>query len=417
MVKRRPAFRTPSTEEAFPASVRASRRKVVYVDHCADLSGGQIALCRLVEALTGVDPHVILAVDGPLRQRLEDAGIQVEVLALDERARNTSRLLIAPSVHTVQLAWTVLRYSWRLHGRLRAIQPDLVHTNSLKSAVYGSIAARMAGIPVVCHLRDRLAGDYMSGSAMRLMRGVLRVLPHAVIANSLATMSTLAPQTSAVRISGAVAYDPIPAGSDPPSTAPGAPFTVGMVGRLAAWKGQDVFLRAFARAFPDGSARAVVLGSAMFDEGDYPQQLERLVDGLGLREMVDMPGFVEDVRAHLCQFDVLVHASVIPEPFGQVVVEGMAAGRPVVASDAGGPSEVITNGVNGLLVPAGDVEALAEALLRLRDSPDTRAALGAAARVKAAEFTPEGVARQVSAVYDALLAHPRGALEKFPPYS
>jgi glycosyltransferase involved in cell wall biosynthesis len=112
-----------------------------------------------------------------------------------------------------------------------------------------------------------------------------------------------------------------------------------------------------------------------------------------------MVGFSTDVNGHLAQFDALVHASVIPEPFGQVVVEGMAAGLPVIATEAGGPSEIITDGVNGLLYTPGDVAALASAMVQLRDSPARRAALGAAARLKAREFRPDRVAEQVMAVY------------------
>lgn len=264
------------------------------------------------------------------------------------------------------------------------------------------MAARAAGVPVVCHLRDRLATDYMSPAAARMMRVLLRALPQAVIANSRATMSTLTPSTSAVRIWGAVAYDPAP--QPPAGGRSGArpEFTVGMVGRLARWKGQDVFLEAFARAFPDHDARAVIVGSAMFDEGEYAVELERMLDELGIRASVDMTGFQADVNRYLEQFDALVHASVIPEPFGQVIVEGMAAGLAVIATDAGGPSEIITNGLNGLLYPPGDVEALAAAMVQLRDHPEMRAALGTAARLKAREFHPDRVAEQVMAVYRVL---------------
>ncbi len=98
-----------------------------------------------------------------------------------------------------------------------------------------------------------------------------------------------------------------------------------------------------------------------------------------------------------------MHASVIPEPFGQVVVEGMAAGLPVIASDAGGPAEVITDGVDGLLCPPRDAAALAEHLRRLADDPDERARLGAAARLRATAFRPDRIAGDVREAYDQVL--------------
>jgi glycosyltransferase involved in cell wall biosynthesis len=101
---------------------------------------------------------------------------------------------------------------------------------------------------------------------------------------------------------------------------------------------------------------------------------------------------------------VAVHASVTPEPFGQVVVEAMAAGLPVVAAAAGGPAEVVTDGVDGILVPPGDVDRLAAALRRLAGDADLRDRLGQAGRVRAAAFRPEAVAASVMELYRAVLA-------------
>src|SRR4029079_17908785 len=95
----------------------------------------------------------------------------------------------------------------------------------------------------------------------------------------------------------------------------------------------------------------------------------------------------------------LVVPSLVPEGFGLTVVEGMAAGLPVVAPDAGGPAEIIRHDVDGLLVPPGDTVALADALRRLAADPATRRRLGDAARSRAGDFTPEhSAARLVDAL-------------------
>ena len=179
-------------------------------------------------------------------------------------------------------------------------------------------------------------------------------------------------------------------------------LVVGIVGRLAPWKGQDVFLRAFAEAFPTGTERALVVGGALFGEDAYGDELRRLVVDLGIADRVEFTGHVDDVGAPLQRMHVVVHASVIAEPFGQVVVEAMAAGRAVVATAAGGPLEVIDDGVNGLLVPPGDVTVLAATLRRLADDEIEREALGALAVVRAADFRPERIAPDVLRLYRRL---------------
>lgn len=332
---------------------------------------------------------------------LEGQGATVEVFPLDDEARRTTRNQVNRGFHSLVLAVRVIVHAWRLSFRIRRAGADVVHTNSLKSAVYGSLAGWMANVPVVCHLRDRLATDYMSSGGARMMRLVMRMLPSAVIANSMETMSTLAPATTALRVFGAVAYDPVPihtiAGDERNDN-----LVIGMVGRLSQWKGQHVFIEAFSKAFPDGGATGVIVGSAMFGEGAYEEELKQQIVDLGLQERVTLAGFTTDVAGYLNQFDILVHASVIPEPFGQVVAEGMAAGLPVIASDAGGPSEVIESGVTGILLPPGDVDALAAAMVELGNSRQKRLALGAAARIKSAEFRPARIAEQVMAIYGVL---------------
>jgi glycosyltransferase involved in cell wall biosynthesis len=338
---------------------------------------------------------------------LQSAGISVEVLPMPEASRALSRNAVRPRILPLVSLWHTARYIVAVRGRLRALSPDLVHTNSLKSALYGSVAARLAGVPVACHIRDRIADDYLPAAAVRLVRAALRVVPNVVIANSEATLATLGGRIrSGVVISSPVIYDAVTASAAARRQASGGPVRVGMVGRLAPWKGQHVFLEAFARAFPDGDDTAVLVGAALFGEDDYERELRGLVNRLGIGSRVEFAGFVDDVPAAMAAIDILVHASVVPEPFGLVVVEGMAMGLPVVAAAAGGPLEVVTNGVDGMLSPPGNVAALSETLALLAADPALRARLGSQARLRSAAFSPERVAAATLAVYDRLLGGP-----------
>jgi glycosyltransferase involved in cell wall biosynthesis len=354
---------------------------------------------RLLPALArSVDVHVILGEDGPLVERLRDRGIQTEVIPLAPRLRDVRRETVQPARLDPRAVIQVPGAVFRLSRRLRALDADLVHTNSLKAAFYGGVAARLAGVPAIWHVRDRIATDYLPRAAVVLVRVASRLLPAAVVANSLATLETL----PAVR-STSLLYNPVvPDAVEPLPTVARAETMgtmIGMVGRFAPWKGQDVFLAAFARAFRGTAVRARVIGSSLFGEEAYAESLRRQAERLGIAGQVEFRGFREDVWAELRELDVLVHCSVRPEPFGQVVLEGLAAGVPVIAAAAGGPTDLITDGVSGLLTTPGDSAELAAAMRRLVDDADLRERLAAAGRRRSRDFTPERTAARLLDVY------------------
>lgn len=392
-------------KRAISRSSQGTRRlggplKVVYLDHVARMSGGEIALLRLLPHLDRVDPHVILAEQGPLVAQMDLTGVSSEVLPFADDARNLHRDEVGGTGVPVRAAAATTAYVLRLARRLRRLQPDLVHANSLKSGVYGSLAARLAGIPMVWHVRDRIDGDYLPRPAVLLIRRMTRQLADAVVANSQATMSTLGTHNNSSAL-----YRVLPdvLGEAPTRQRVGDhPLTYGVVGRLAPWKGQDLFLRAFARAFPAGEERAVLVGGALFGEDEYAAQLPRLAARLGIADRVELRGHRDDVWTELARLDVLVHASVSPEPFGQVVLEGMAAGVPVIAAGAGGPAEILRNGETGVLYRPSDEPGLADAMVRLADR-GLRERLSATARDSLEPYSPQIVAAELQQVYETVL--------------
>lgn len=380
-------------------ALREGRVRVAYVGHSATLSGGELGLVRLLPRLEHVEPHVILGEDGPLVSKLMDRDISVEVSpmppAMAKFRRDRGPLTWLPAVVAT------VRYVFQLRSLLRARRPDVVHTVSLKAALYGGIAGRLAGIPVVWSVRDRITGDYLSPVAVRLVRMAADILPQVVIANSAATALTLDGCSAPIRVIPPAAFDQLPARPRPRNA---RPFRIAMVGRLAPWKGQDVFLRAFAEAFAAGDETALIVGDSLFGEEEYAAGLRVLVKRLGVADRVEFLGFRDDVMALLRDAHVLVHASVLPEPFGQVVVQGMAAGIPVIAAAAGGPREIIDDGIDGFLVPPGNVGVLASRLRTLRGDEELRARLGAAGRSRAADFSPTAIAAQTELVYEDLIS-------------
>jgi glycosyltransferase involved in cell wall biosynthesis len=189
--------------------------------------------------------------------------------------------------------------------------------------------------------------------------------------------------------------------------AEGVPL-VGLVARYDTWKGHAVFLEAAARMRKTrADVRFVMVGGSL--NGEQLPHVERYRDSvlmkrkqLGLEEAVAVVGHREDVPSVLAGLDVLVCPS-DHEPFGMIVLEALAAGTPVVASDSGGPSEILEHGRSGLLFATGNPAALAEAVLRILDDPGLRQRLReeGGRRVRGS-FASVRYARDVEALYDGL---------------
>jgi glycosyltransferase involved in cell wall biosynthesis len=168
---------------------------------------------------------------------------------------------------------------------------------------------------------------------------------------------------------------------------------IGIVGRMQRWKGMHVLLEAMVRIleqYPD--AHCVIVGDRHKTEPDYRDYLEARISELALSDCVSLVGQQSNVPEWMQAMDIVVHAS-DNEPFGLVIIEAMALGKPVVAGNTGGPLEIISPNVNGLLTPYGDSAALSKAILHYLDNPDFAKKLGVAARQRAEDFSMEQYAR------------------------
>jgi len=187
---------------------------------------------------------------------------------------------------------------------------------------------------------------------------------------------------------------------------------VGVVGRLDWWKGHEYFLEALAEvAQRIPNLRGLIVGAPENTprNREYYQKLQSLTKSLGLDGKVVFTGFRGDVPRLMSALDVIVLSSSAPEPFGRVVIEGMAAGKPVVATAAGGVLDIIDDGVNGLLVPRQDSKAMAEAILELLSDREKARRIGLAARRRAEkQFTVQRHVVAVQQMYDAVLGAPQG---------
>ncbi|WP_345752397.1 glycosyltransferase [Microbacterium rhizophilus] len=386
----------------------AASLRVLVVDHTGQEGGAELALLRVLERLHGTraDVRAVLFSAGPFAGRLRAAGVPTAVLALDPTVNGTSReRVLSPATLARSLARTA-RFVPRLARAIREARAELVVANSLKAAILTAVAAPLAGRRWVWHLHDRLARDYLPTPLVAALRTLAVLGPRAIVVNSRATLATL---PTAARRKATLAYPGLAAGAFETAPAPeGAPL-VGLIGRVSPTKGQREFLEAAAvvsPSYPD--VRFRVVGAALFGEAAYEAEIRALPGSLGIADRVEFTGWVPDVGPHLRELTLLVHASPVPEPFGQVVVEAAAARVPVVATAAGGVPEILDPGWAdsgrddavrvaplGLLVRPGDVDALAGAIRLALDDPPARAARAAAAAADAARFAIERTAERV----------------------
>jgi len=299
----------------------------------------------------------------------------------------------------------------RLARLMRARKPDLILNWSAKTQLYGSPAAVLAGmagrvvwwqqaIPTRFYWLDRLAtllpstavGCYSQAAA----DAQARLWPHRSIFVVNAGSPVPAPEADGER-------DPL--------ELPGDVTVVGLVGRLQPWKGQDRLLAAQALLRERGHAvHTVIVGGDSYGlSPEYAASLFPLAARLGISDAVTMTGEVPDAGPYMRQMDILVNAS-DPEPFGIVLLEGMARGVPVVAVDAGGPGEFIDHGRTGMLARSGEPPALADALEPLLGSAELRREMGLRGQERfLADFTEEALRRRFFTRFEEVLARKRAA--------
>ncbi|MCE3199011.1 glycosyltransferase family 4 protein [Paenibacillus sonchi] len=376
--------------------------KVAYIDHTAKWSGGEVALFNILTNISNqIEPLVILAEEGALAERLREKGIDVRVIPLDESIRNRGRNTVNLGAPAAALG--LLAYGRKLAPILKQEKVDCVHTNSLKSAFYGAVAAKKAGVPLIWHIRDHIGAPYLKPVVAKAIRLLSRLLPNGVIANSHSTLNALElPRTKKTLVVYSAFAKAIGEGIGKREQQ--KDFNVLLVGRLAQWKGQHIVLEA-AKAFKnDSRVKFWLAGDALFGEEAYKNELIQKIQQDELTN-VSLLGHVDDIQGLMSKADLLIHTSITPEPFGQVIVEGMAAGLPVIASNEGGPVEIVVPGVTGLLIQPGDPVVLADSITWMLNHPEERKRMADSGMKRVKEhFVIENTVKDIVDYYKGLLA-------------
>jgi len=333
---------------------------------------------------------VVLPVPVPLQVGRTFASGLVRMLASYARkAVNGARALTAS---VARLAIVVFR-----------IKPDLIHlNNSVSSAGYEWFtAARLCGAKWITHQRG-FSPSVPAAEHLDCVIGISRAVAQDVAKRTPRLAARVVHIYNGIDVDAYVRR----AQTRPPEAVrrefdvqPGQ-MLIGLIGNIQEWKGQDVLLRALPRLSTTTACRCLIVGDTPNDGREFEARLRGIVGTLGLQDRVVFTGYRSDVSAIVSASDVVVHTSVLPEPMGRVVLEGMALGKPVIATDHGGPKEILEHGRTGFLVAPGDPDALATCLNGLLVSPELRRQIGNQAKTHVANsFSAVEYARRVQDVY------------------
>jgi len=344
--------------------------RILFVNHTGELGGAELTLLPIAHRYRD-RCAVVLLKDGPLRLRLEELGVQVILLPGGEGMLGVKRQ--GSGLRALASAPAVLGAVWRLARLARGF--DVIYANTQKSAIVSFLAGMLTGTPVVWYLHDIMSPQHFAGVQRKAVIGLANWAAHSIICNSTASRDAFVvcggdPRRITVAPAGVDPhlFEEVPgseSGAIRRETHVGDAPLVGMFGRLAPWKGQHVLIEALPQM---EGVHAVFVGDALFGEERYRDEIQARARALGVAGRIHWLGFRDDIPQLMRSCDLVVHASVSPEPFGRVIVEAMMARRPVIASAHGASAELLGAEYPFLVAP-GDPSALAEAINRAFTTP------------------------------------------------
>jgi glycosyltransferase involved in cell wall biosynthesis len=395
-----------------------NRKVVLYLSHSAGLYGAELCLLTLVARLdkTRFLPIVILPNNGPLKQKLEELNVIVKVVP-SIRAWLTKRSGIQIFFYFLAVIPFVFVSVWCLRQIVTRYKVDLIHTNSLV-VIDGALTAQISGIPHIWHARELLIPEtvfhFLFGPQVAL--SVIKRLSDQIIAISLGVKQTFCQQNDCSKL--IVVHDGTELETFQPTYAkasirsqlgiPDDVLLVGEVGRVTTAKGYEDFVTAAAivkKIIPN--VAFIGIGGRSKLDIVYEQKILKLTNKYNLQDSFKLVGYRDDVPVIMSALDLLVLPS-RSEPLGLVLMEAMAAGKPVIGTKVGGIPEIIEDGVTGLLVPPQSPDKLAEAIITILQNRSLARQMGEAGRQRVRErFSADQHVAKIQEIYEELCSSKR----------
>ncbi len=394
--------------------------KLLFLNAVGVIGGAERVLISILSNLKTHCPnlHLILIVltDGALIETAEKIGVEVIYLPLPQSINRLgdsgfkTRFRVLSKLNLLfqmgQSVPSLLGYLRQLKHTIQQLQPDLIHSNSIKTHLLLAFL-RKVKCPIVWHIHDFYGTRPLVATLLKWAKRSA---------------------TSAISISTAIATDaeallnPLPIHTiyntvDLNYFVPSSIeqhnsdcLNIGLVATFARWKGHEIFLQAAAQvmaAIGDIPVRFQIIGGPIYQTQGSQfsiEELQEIVKQLDLEPVVDFLGFQKEMVTVYQGLDIVVHASTQPEPFGLVILEAMACGKPVIVSCAGGAAELFTPHHDAIGVPPNDAPALAHALIELICDRNQRQRLGQHARETIEQrYRPEQQIEAIATVFQSLI--------------
>ena len=399
-------------------------RKILFIHHGGGIGGAPISMLQLVAALDPerYEPRVYFSQPGPIIDLARDMGVHAEVYPLFSAffygAHVPMRLRML--VRFLSQFWSTMRATRTLVRRER---PDLIHLNT-SVLVPAAVAVKREGIPLVWHSREAPGPNPW---LRRWHVGIMSRLSDRIVAASRFVGEAFTGLNEVNVVHNSVDLEDYMVDKQKVRASVRREFgltltapVVGMLGTVQTVKGHDLLLRAaqrVVRQVPD--ARFLIITGGV-DEAyrrswrgrvkralrlplDNLERMRRRVETLGMQDHFVFTGFRMDIPELMAAIDVLTFLPQAPEGFGRPLIEAMAIGSPIVASDIG-PTREIMGEETGLLVRPGDERELAEALINLLTDPPMRADMGRAGRERVESmFTLDRQVELIQRLYDEVI--------------
>lgn len=390
-------------------TMAARPRNIAFCENGAGYGGAVVSLEAMLELLPApFTPHIYTGIAAQPYPELSRFGTWRHLPPIALLSQAWLRRHKVPFASSVDNLFNMLPTALRYYAAFKRDRIDLVYLNNDASCnMPAAMAAWLAGLPAVLHARG-------FNTDTRGNRWVMRKLAYAMPVSTAVRQGLLELGFSEDKCTVvAEGLDLAIFHPHPANPVLRAALGVGeqepvitLVGGLVDWKGQDVLLEAAPRIlarYPQ--AHLLLVGGAYGRDARFADAIATRAADPALRGRVRLLGARNDVAAILALSDIVLHTSTTPEPFGRTFLEGMALGKAVIASNEGGPLDVIADGADGLLIAPRDPQLLADAVLRLLDDPGLRATLGANAAIKARDYSIERHTQMVCKVLQSQFSH------------